>query len=460
MVHHRSTPEASAYPLADHHAAMLDTIAAALAACRALLPNAEAYPADLDLAAAGDRETFGFANGARVLTEALMAEVLGGTPNAAADPMIADALGALRRELDAVAVRMNRKRRDMALGDAAAMVREIGLDRYDLDCALATDRHGAEVMVCVRVPPATAHALLLSRLLQRTEMFAFSDEFLVLERQASAWYFDTWSAPRYGSESAEFTRTLREQEWSLVSRDSLVLDESMMTAFMADEAFGDVPLREQRLAHGLQRSVIDAFEITSVDGSMVIARSLRDGMTYHVHEHNDEVLRLGNGIILGRLIPLEEHLWVRSPGTVAFTRIDEDRVSLLAEGFTRLGGIMPAPLIIEAMIATVVFGESPPRQLSPTFSARHARELLDKLYPALDALGLRQEVPVSEVPAELAAQARGHELPIMGYALDETMAQWMEALSAQAGSASPAPSGPLQSTKGKKSRRRKGKRRG
>jgi hypothetical protein len=441
---------------------MLDTIAAALSVCRALMPDAESLPAQLDIAAANDTEAFPFATGARIVTETLMAEVIGGTPKASTDSIAAAALGSLRRGIDAAGIRLNQKRRDQALGDAAAMIREIGLERYTLDCSLATDRRGGKVLACASVSPITAHAILLERLLQRAEMFTFSDQFLVLERQASAWDFGRWSTARLANENAELTRTLREQEWSLVSRDSLALEESIMTAFMADEAFGDVPPRQQRLAHGLQRSVVGVFDITAVDGTILTARSVRDDAVYHVHEHNDEVLRLAKGIIIGRLIPLEEHLWMRSPGAVALAGIDEHRLSLLAEGFTKLGRTMPAPLIVEATITRLVFGEMPPRQLPPALSARHARVLLDTLYPALDAMGLGREVAATEVPAEVLAQTRGRDVRMMGYSLDQTMAEWMEALSAQAEVSSPARSGASRWAKkgnGKKSRGKKGKRR-
>jgi hypothetical protein len=54
------------------------------------------------------------------------------------------------------------QRRD-ALGDAAAIIREAGLERHDLDCHFGTDRDGRDVIVSAPIAPATAHVWLLDR---------------------------------------------------------------------------------------------------------------------------------------------------------------------------------------------------------------------------------------------------------------------------------------------------------
>ena len=442
---------------------MLDTIAAALAASRALIPRPDLFPADFDLVASEDPETMALGAGVRAIAEALMAELVGGVPDFSRSPTSAATLGELREILDSMAVRMNRKRRDEALGDASALIREIGLERYDLDCRLATVHGADDVLVSAPVPRATAHAWLLGRLLQRSELFVIEgDEFLVMERRASAWYFDTWSVRGRRADGTEFTRTVREQEWSLVSRDSLALEEPVMMSLIGSEMFAEIPPRQQRLANALQQSIIDVFEATAIDGRTLTARSLRDGITYHVHEHNDEVLRLQHVMILGRLIPFEDGLWLRSPGAVAFSRTGGEQASLLAEGLTRMAGTLPAPLIIEAIISTIAFGERVPRAIKPAGSARDARALLDKLFPALDDLGLREDLPLDQIPANLRARATGRDLQAAGYALDQALGEWMGALSAQADAATPRESVTSKSAdtkSGKTGRGRKRKRR-
>jgi hypothetical protein len=455
--------EPTILPIVGHHAEMLDTIASALTASRALVPRPDLFPADFDIVACEDPETMALGAGVRAIAEALMAELVGGVPDFSRSPTSVATLGALRETLDSMAVRMNRKRRDEALGDAAALIREIGLERYDLDCHLATTHGADDGLVFSPIPRATAHAWLLGRLLQRTEMFVIEgDELLVMERRASAWYFDTWSVRGRHADGTEFTRTTREQEWSLVSRDSLALEEPFMMSLIGDAMFAEIPPRQQRLATALQQSIVDVFEATAIDGRTLTARSIRDGITYRVHEHNDEVLRLRNVMLLGRLIPFEDGLWLRSPGTVALSRHGDEQASFLGEGLTRLGDALPTPIIIEAMISTIAFGGRVPRAIKPAGSARDARALLDKLHPALDDLGLREDLPLDQIPPELRAQAAGGDLQLAGYAVDQAMAEWMGALSAQADAGTPRESVTSKSTdtnSGKKGRGRKRKRR-
>jgi hypothetical protein len=460
MASRPGVPEPTILPIIGHHAAILDTIAAALAAARALIPRPDLFPADLDIVACEDVETMALGAGVREIAEALMTELVGGVPDFSRNPASMAALGKLREILASMDVRMNRKRRDEALGDAAALIREIGLERYDFDCHLATAHGADDVLASAPVPRATAHAWLLGRLLQRTEMFVIEgDEFLVMERRASAWYFDTWSAGGRRRDGTEFTRTVREQEWSLVSRDSLALEEPVMMSLIGDERFAAIPPRQQRLANALQQSIIDVFEATALGGRILAARSIRDGITYHVHEHNDEVLRLQNVLMLGRLIPFEDGLWLRSPGAVAFSHPSKEQASLLAEGVARMGDTLPAPIIIEAMISTVAFGEPVPRAIKPSGSARDARALLDKLYPALDDLGLREDLPLDQIPSELVAQAAGRELQMAGFALDQAMGEWMEALSAQARAGTPRESVTSKPTNTKAARKGRGRKR-
>lgn len=69
---------------------------------------------------------------------------------------------------------MTRAQRNDALGDAAAIIREAGLERHDLDCHVGSEPSGDTVIVSAPVPPATAHVWLLDRLFQRAELLVLS----------------------------------------------------------------------------------------------------------------------------------------------------------------------------------------------------------------------------------------------------------------------------------------------
>jgi len=368
----------------------------------------------------------------RALTEQLMAELAGGTPvpkPAAGE----EALGTLRAALDAMPIRMNRKRRNAALGDAAALIREIGMERYDLECVLGTDAHGDEVIVAAAVPPPTAHVWLLGRLFERPELFTLSDEFLAMERQASGWYFGRWgeATRRKGLDSGDFARGVREQEWTFVSRDSLAIEGPMMLS-LTDEAFGDMPARQLSLARALLRSVVDVLEVTAVDGSLLTVRSARDGAVYRVHEHNEEARPFPGLVLLGRLIPFDDDTWLRSPGALLFAPADERQLSLLAEGVTRMREALPTPIALEAFISTLIYGAKVPVSRKPAPSAKAARAMLTALYENLEELGFREDVPDMEVPADLLGAATQPGTAVLRFSLDEPMAEWASALAAQA----------------------------
>ena len=175
-------------------ATTMDAIVTALAFLRSAVPRSANLPADLDLVAAEGPEGAAIAATTRLLVETLLDEMVADD----AQPSLfarddAATLGALRAATDALPFRMTRAQREDALGDAAAIIREAGLERYDLDCYVASESGGRNVIVSAPVSPATAHVWLLDRLFQRAGMFVLTTKVLTYERMASAWYFSSWS---------------------------------------------------------------------------------------------------------------------------------------------------------------------------------------------------------------------------------------------------------------------------
>src|SRR5687767_10074550 len=213
---------ARVWPLDGPRATMLDAIVSGLALLRSEVPRSTALPADIDLVAAEEPQGALIAETTRLLALALLDELTtgGDRPSLAGQP----ALGELEALTKAVSIRMTAAQRRDALGDAAAIIREVGLDR-DLDCHLGSEPDGGGVIVSAPIPPATAHVWLLDRLFQRAEMFVLGDEVLTHERMAAAWYFSRWSVGGRGldREAMAFTRNVREQEWTLVERETMAL---------------------------------------------------------------------------------------------------------------------------------------------------------------------------------------------------------------------------------------------
>jgi len=176
------------------------------------------------------------------------------------------------------------------LSDVGRLIHEIGLERHDLQCVLATDSDDKHVIVAERIPSPVAHAWLIEDLFQRLEAFVAADENLSLERNASAWFFDCWSEGTEDGDTSytDFPRLIREREWSLVSRDTLSLDEPVISSFTIDQEPADVPPRQQRLATAYAQSTIGIFEIVAVDGLHITIRDTITGQTHRYHEHAAE----------------------------------------------------------------------------------------------------------------------------------------------------------------------------
>jgi hypothetical protein len=255
-----------------------------------------------------------------------------------------------------------------------------------------------------------------------------------------------------------FTRNVREQEWSLVERETVTFDMPVMEALVHDERFAEIPARQQRLARALLASILDIFSVETVEQSHMTLRSVRGGRAHHVHEHNEEAHMEPGYFVIGRLIPFENDLWLRSPGTISYAPRGVDEATVLADALTRMTSAMPLPIAIEALISTLVLGGKPPASPKPASSPAAAREVAQFMTDALDKLGLREEVTAEELPDDMAARLPrpGSDIRYFDIAVDEALAEWIAALSAQAerGAGPAAGAKERGGKKGKKKRRR------
>ena len=134
---------------------------------------------------------------------------------------------------------------------------------------------------------------------------------------------------------------MREQEWSLADRETVTFDDTVIAALARDERFDRIPPRQQRLARALAASVVDIFIVEAVHDDHMTLRSVRGGRAHRVHEHNPDA-RLSPGyFVIGRLIPFEQGLWLRSPGTISFAPRRPDEAAVLADALRRASAAMP-----------------------------------------------------------------------------------------------------------------------
>ena len=281
------------------------------------------------------------------------------------------------------AIRPPRAARHAAIREAALLIREVGLEEFDVSCHLATTHDGVEQLVTYPVSPPSAHVALLEYLFDRAEVAALEiDPVLAVERTAAAWEFSQWSVEpppgRLPPEAVSFPRRIREQEYSLADRPMAALGGPMVAQLISGDGFSELFPRQHRTAVGLGASFTDVFECLAIDGSRATLRSARHGGTYEVHEHMDPIVYASGWIGFGRLLPFEGTLHLRSPGMI-FVPPDKELVTAAVAALDRLSTALPPALALEATISSVVFGRDVPAKVKPAPSRSDARALLDTI---------------------------------------------------------------------------------
>ena len=435
-------PEHAIWPLVGAHEATLDAVAAGLALVRSMIPRDDAELGPIDIVAETFADTAEIAHSVRRLVRLLVQELATGHLDAAATRDRESALGTVTEAVDAARLRVNRARRNAALADAAEIVREVGLEYHDLDCILGTKEDGTETIVAVPVTPPTAYVYLIGRLFERADQFMASDPALAMERSASAWYFARWSSGSIETDTAttEFPRTVREQEWSLVSRDSVALAEPVIASFVDDDdPIGDdddaidLPPRQRFLAGALLQSTVGIFEVIGVEGPIMTVRDLDTSATYRVYEHNEEIAPIVGLLLLGRIIPLDDDLWLRSPGAVIISPGEDSDRETLPSILRKVAEGLPTPIALEGLISTTVYGAKVPLAIRPAPTIAEAQAGLVEVGQVLADLGLLGDdlLPVEE-SSDALAEPDLAILDAAGLGIDDAMAEWIAALLEQA----------------------------
>lgn len=319
-----------------------------------------------------------------------------------------------------------------ALGEAAALLLVAGLEHAEHDALLATEPEQGLVLVTGPVTRARCFVQLLEPLYDWIEEWVLDDELLSFERAAARWWFAQWTPPRRGDEH-EFARGVREQEFALVARPFLGLDDRTAVEFLADAGeLDDFPPKQRHLAVQLAESVPGLWEVVERDGDRTVLRSPLDGERFTVVEHAPEHGYVPGMLAAGRLIPFGDGTWLRSPGTVFLAEPEAGSAREFAEVVLGESIDVPPEARIEMLITTAAARTPLPRTPRPAPGVREAAEILERLRVALLEAGLAEEMPDDEVPPEVARAAAGAPGPIYDFQVDMVMGEWMAALAALA----------------------------
>lgn len=427
------TKEPSVWPVVGDRLDTLNAITDGLALVHSILGKDADPGIALHILAGEYPETRGLVGPVSLLAETLVESAANPHGDRARDPEQSAAIEFIHAEIKRAHFRATRRTRKDALGDAGRLIRETGLERHDLLCILATDRDDRNVIVIDRVPSPAAHAWLIEDLFQRAEAFVAVDDNLAVERDASAWFFDCWSDGSQDGDPSytDFPRMIREQEWSLVSRDTLSLDEPVIASFAIDQQPDDVPPRQQRLATGYLQSSVGIFEIITIDGPYVTVRDASSGQTHRYYEHNEDANPIPGLLILGRMIPLEDDLWLRSPGAVIITSAADDFPAALSKSLTNFCENLPTPIALEGLISLAVYGATVPVSRLPAPTIAAAQATLAAVDDMLEAIGVFDAEDDDSVLVESVEQLNAAEEERFHQRIDQSMADWIDALTEQ-----------------------------
>ena len=323
----------------------------------------------------------------------------------------------------------------MALDDVGTLLHEVAFEECDAALHLATERDGTHVVVWQPVAVGNAFVELLGPLFEMAEYFVETDTLLFTERAATGWWFSRWTVTGLNGGGSAFATQMREQEWVFGTRPTLATGTPIVTALCEALFAPRIPRRQRALANALVRSRCSLFIVRARAGNQSTLEDITDAETYVIHEHSATTKYLVGDIGAGRLLEIGEGVIVRSPGMVFFTppdgtaRFASSLGPVLREARTVL---RDATIAVEAVLAGGVFGQHIPRNPPAATSPRDAHDRLWEFNSALSKAGLSHEMPADEAPPEVRAQLGGEGRVLMGYDIDEPLADYAAALATQA----------------------------
>jgi hypothetical protein len=320
-----------------------------------------------------------------------------------------------------------RAERGRLTSDVGELLREVGLELLDVSVSL-TARQGAAppVLAARAVKPTTAHVLLLDRLLGRLEASIVGHELLQLEREASRWWFQRWSAEP--GREGQRARAIREREWSLAERGTLYMG-PVLDNFVGRGLARSIPSRQQRLAQALQASFAGVFVVTARRDDVTVMKDVESGRRVEVLEHDTGIDYDEGWIGLGRLLAFDGAYHVRSTGMAWLGSRSEMVAAQMADSLRHSRSQLAPALAVETLLSAVAGETTLPRPVPAARSYTEARSLVERATRALAEAGLVED-GFEESPEALAAAgaAEGAQVPVRRYKVDSTVGQWLNAL--------------------------------
>jgi hypothetical protein len=306
-------------------------------------------------------------------------------------------------------------------------LREQALEHLGSELMLGL-RPGAELVAATGpVADAQAHVWLLGSLYDKVEAWVAEYPPAAMEREAARWWLSRWRAPR-PPKADEFAGVVREQEFSLVSRNSVILGVSPLEYMVDDRLLEEAGPKQWHMAQRLLESFAGVWTVDSRAGDTATFRDPLGGGRYRVREHAPEQQYGAGSMVLGRLIPFGDGTWLRSPGSLIVPEqgAGPGMARDFAAGMARAAEDMYPEAVVEGTISVLLRTKGIPRAVRPAVSPDAAALLGRDLHFALQAVGAaREETDPSQVPESL----RGVPgTTVMSLEVDVVLAEYLQAL--------------------------------
>ena len=378
-------------------ARLFDAVTALHVSPRTLEPGVSPVALTTDLEGEGRR----LADCALSLASALARSTMG-------DERAHAELGPLARDADAIArsvggrarpiVREIGKRPELRQGivlAASTILEQIGLGTLDAHVILGVEDARRHSITWQPIGPVMAWINLADQIFLTAEELVRADPLLTLERRASRWWFECWSAgptdaAKVDHEDEEAaSRLTRECEYSLVERRTIATGRSVMKEMSLRAGFADLGERQRAIARGLIDSVIGVFAIHPAEAGVARFERLGDGAMFPVRLGPLAFGFLPGRTPAGRIIPIGDGTFVPSLGMhIIDGDLRPQLEPLLARADTE--GPVDWPIILELMASRRSIEDLAPRASLPAESPEEAIVLCRAIEAALDAAGRRR----------------------------------------------------------------------
>jgi hypothetical protein len=309
------------------------------------------------------------------------------------------------------------------------LIHEAALESHDHEATLGfREEDDTIVLACSPLPPVEARVRLLELVFRFVEAAVARDPLLAMEREASAWWIERWTRDTGTAEDADVRTMVRGEEFSLVEHATLRDGRPVLQALLKYGELDVLPPRQRKLAEQLWRSVAGVWTVRERDEDGAVYVWKTDDTVFRVREDPGADYDAGDAAI-GRLIPLGDDTWMRSPGMEILAQPGDEWVAGVSRAFAdAIPARVPDAVMVEAALTVAAGGGDLPRRVPPARSASEARTVLADALRILQERGFARAIDEEARLLGMVAHRHPTAHPPVDFVLETVVSEWLTAL--------------------------------